>query len=502
MKTFFLRLSVIFVLTISAQVGQSGMAPLDVFDCEAYKVELPKCTPAERLARWNGTTWVTVNPGELSSGNIHVLVHGWAPGLKTFATDGGKIWDANDPKTGANTNQDGYDKFTNLAKAIVSKSPGDIVVEFNWVDLSATNTDSWDEAHNSRAQTDLDATYLEDALKSSGISAGNFSGKIQIVGFSHGARVATLATKNLYNQGKSGSSIVVDQLTLADSPEGVTAIPGLILKGANNGLNSILQGVNIGRTSGTTFVDNYYSYFGGPYAYNKDVVSSTSIVNVRLNPPFPISDFRDNHAYSVSWYTGSTNSTSTLGFAWSPIVGNEYMTLSSYYEQNWASGEYSLKDTTIVTGVSNSSLPVQMSTLLTTGSVTDIPNGKNLTEHSPAYWHSDFMKNEDDTALEFTYQFVNPGDGDQLSLWIDDQMRFVITGNLAGTDAFTTNIDIGDLFAGSHILSVALNNYGEANASVNVTDITMVSTVPEPSILALLFAGAIFFAGVSKLRSK
>ena len=83
------------------------------------------------------------------------------------------------------------------------------------------------------------------------------------------------------------------------------------------------------------------------------------------------------------------------------------------------------------------------------------------------------------------YQFLNPGDGDQLGLWIDDELRFIITGNLAGTNSYTTDIDISDLSAGDHILSVALHSYGDTGCSVNVTDFTMIS-VPEPSTLLLL----------------
>jgi hypothetical protein len=331
-------------------------------------------------------------------------------------------------------------------------------------------------------------------LKDAGVYPGNFSGKIQLMGISHGARVAALAAEDLYKGkgGSPGSSLVVNQLTLGDSPEGVTALSGPIplLKGANNSLGPVLNGIKIGRTPDTTFVDNYYSCFGGPYAYNKDPVTpGTSIVNVQLYPKS--SDWGDKHVYPVPWYTGATNNTTTLGLAWSPLVGSMYGSLWPYYEQDWASDEYALKATPIViAGSTNDSNPVTLTTLLTESAVTDIPNGKNLTEHSPAYWHSSFAKKDNDIMLEFTYQFVNPGDGDQLTLWIDDELRFVITGNMVGTDAYTTDIDITDLASCDHILSVALNNYGDSDASVNVTDFTMVS-VPEPSTLVLLGIGAI-----------
>ena len=465
--------------------------------CQAYQVQPSTCTPIQRLAKWDGASWVPVMPGDLSSGNIHVLVHGWGPGLRTFADDGGKIWNANDPKTGNDTNKDLAGILKNSAIAIKSVAPGDIVVAFNWLDMSATVRSSSDplsltEARQSRLKTDEATGDLVNALKSAGISAGVFDGKLQIIGVSHGARVSALATENLYKNGKSGS-IIVDQLTLADSPEGVTGIVG-----ANNQLADVLGGIKVGRDASSTFVDNYYSHFGESYFTDDD-----DVVNVRLNPK-PSLSIGDKHIYPINWYEGASKNTTTLGLAWSPLEGDIYKNLSSNYEQDWQnpdgsfddSREYTLRDKDAGLSPVEKWLHLDMSTLLTQGLVTAIPSGMHLTEHSPAYWHSSFVKSIDDMAIEFTYQFLNAGDGDQLTVWIDDQMRFVITGSLAGIDAYTTDIDISDLGAGYHILSVALNNYGDINASVDVTNFTMVS-VPEPSSLLLLTMG-LFFAGKRK----
>lgn len=464
--------------------------------CQEYQVQPPTCAPIEHLAKWDGTNWVPVCTGDLSSGNIHILVHGWAPGLRTFADDGGKIWDTTDPKTGSATNADFAGILKNAAIDIKAVAPGDIVVAFNWIDMSATVRSPSDilsltEARQSRLKTDEAAGDLVDALKSAGIFSGSFTGKLQIFGISHGARVSALATEKLYNSGNVGS-VVVNQLTLADSPEGTTG-----LTGAGNQLGSVLSGIKIGRDASSTFVDNYYSCFGN--SYNVD----DGIVNVKLTPK-PSLSFGDKHVYPVNWYEGASMSINNLGIAWSPLEGDAYKNLSSSYEQDWQnpngsfdnSKEYNLKDTGAKLSPVEKWLRLDMSTLLTQGLVTAIPSGMRLTEHSPAYWHSSFVKGIDDTAIEFTYQFLNAGDGDQLTLWVDDELRFVITGDLAGTDAFTTDIDISDLDAGYHILSVALNNYGDVNASVDVTDFTMVS-VPEPSSLLLLTMG-LFFAGKRK----
>ena len=248
----------------------------------------------------------------------------------------------------------------------------------------------------------------------------------------------------------------------------------------------------------TTFVDNYFSYLGGPYggglvSSSNGAVFDPNIVNVRLDSHSL--DPGVAHAYPAVWYAGATTPTSNIGLAWSPLVGNAYQTLSSDYAQDWASGEFSLKDLTkdaVVVPVTNNSVVqlMKLATLQTVGNVTQTSTGACLTEGSSAYWHTSFTKGANDTTIEFTYHFLNAGDGDQLGLWVDDEMRFIITGELAGTDTFTSDIDISDLIEGGHILSVALHSYGDANASVDVGDFTMVST-PEPSTLVLLGAGVI-----------
>lgn len=461
-----------------------------VGNCQAYQVKPPVCAPIDRLAKWDGTNWVPVMPGDLSSGNIHVLVHGWAPGLRTFANDGGKIWEVNDPKTGVADNDYFAGMLTYSATTINSVAPKDTIVAFNWVDMSATETDNpFTEPRKSRKNTDEAGQFLAESLKSAGVSSGNFTGKIQIMGISHGARVSAFATAKLYDSGNP-DSVVVNQLTLADSPENWKTLD--FATAAKNRLKDVLLNINIGRAEGTTFVDNYYSYFGESYQTDDD------IVNIQLHPPYSPIDVKNSHAYPIPWYRGATTFTSSLGLAWSPLEGDAYKTLSSNYEQDWTSGEYVLKDKDAGLSPVEKWLKLDLSTLLTEGLVTGIPGGMRLTEHSPAYWHTGFTKSANDNAIEFSYQFSNVGDGDQLTLWVDDEMRFVITGDLAGTGIYTTDVDISDLDMGSHILSIALNNYGDVNASVDVTNFTMVS-VPEPASL-FLFVGAIIL--LRKNRSK
>jgi probable HAF family extracellular repeat protein len=469
-----------------------GFLLTPVGKCESRQARTPVVNPIDCLRKWNNTTstWDQVMPGDLSSKNVHVIVHGWGAGLREFTNNGGHIWNANDPLNQKPTNQDGYDMITDMATAINSKSSGDIVVAFDWLDRSATDSDSPHEAWKSRAEVDGIACLLKSSLDSACSFSTGFTGKLQLIGFSHGARVAAKATETLYNGGNSGS-IVVNQLTLCDSPDNdVSGIPVPELKdwkiqwhGAENNLGDILKNLPIGRTPGTTFVDNYCSLLGVDYTVGN------SIVNAQLYP-FEHGGLIDPHGYAMDWYTGATANTNNVALAWSPLfgTGTACQTLDSKYYQGILN-EYSLvSSTSPVAAIEGKIREVGSSLLATKGLVTAVLKGMNLTENSPAYWHSAFMMNDNDKTLEFSYQWVNAGDGDELTLWIDDEMRFVVAGNLSGTNNITTDIDISDLGPGSHILSVALNNYGSANASVNVTDFKLIS-YPHELVWAGLASG-------------
>jgi len=463
-----------------------------VGNCQSYQVKAPTCAPIERLAKWDGLNWVSVNSGDLSSGNIHVLVHGWGPGLRTFSNNGGKIWDEKDPKTGEANSQ--YSLLEDAAKAINLVSPGDKIVAFNWLDMSATDTNSPLEAKKSRDKTDKASADLTSALRLTCNFAGSYDGKLQLLGVSHGARVAAMTTKTLYNKGNDGS-IVIDQLTLGDSPENLDVFEygpsndlDTILRGPNNWekLMNINPPINIGRSPGTTFVDNYLSLFGQNYTNDVD------IVNVQLHPDSTWGN-AEKHQYPIDWYSRASRISTNLALGWSPLEGDAYKNLASSYEQDsFVNGTFDpAREFILKESDTGQSVPIrlrsnmQLATLLTQGTVAEVPNGKLLTEASPAYWHMGFTKNPEDTTIEFSYQFLNPGDGDELGLWVDDELRFVITGELVGTMIMDSDIDISGLSDGEHILSVALHSYGEANANVKVFDFAMLS-VPEPSTLFLL----------------
>jgi len=466
-----------------------------VGNCQSFQVKQPTCTPIERLAKWDGTNWVAVMPNDpsLSSKNIHVFINGWAPGLKTFSENGGQSWSNVDPKTGEVVDNDYATIFTSLAKNVKNLAPDNVVLTYSWIDRSATENPGTNPlliskySKESRNGTDEAGGDLLEALRNSCNFSANPNSKLQLFGISHGARVAAWTANELYKQ----DSIVVDQLTFCDSPE---FGPEKIAGGQNN-IEQILPSLKLGKDAESTLIDNYDSSILGKF------YAGIGVVNVRLhsgsiNPGVA-------HMYAANWYNEASMplnvSVNNNALAWSPLLGDTYKTLGSSYEQN-ESSEFVLKDLTI-----NQDLPVEsrrslpLSLLISEGSVSPITNGVCLTENSPAYWHTSFSKDANDTTLEFSYQFLNPGDGDQLGIWIDDELRFIITGSLVGIGLQMSDIDITDLDSGYHILSVALHSYGDVGCSVNITDFTMIS-VPEPSTLVLLITVLITLFTATKLH--
>ena len=244
-----------------------------------------------RLARWNGTGWDDASTFDLSTGNVHVLTHGWAPGQRDWVED--------NPDASAWDNEEWFGNFTKLATKMENRYSNDLdlsgqtrhIVAYSWIDESATNNafNKGEFASQSRAHTDGAGTRLASLLMDAGIQSD--SNQLHLVGHSHGARVSAVAFAELERRG-----VGVEHLTIFDSPE----IRAFENYGANNNLRSILAGQILGKNlkNGETFVDNYVSSYGKRYGID-------GIVDVELRPnkhgvssPFGTLE----HSYPLDWY--------------------------------------------------------------------------------------------------------------------------------------------------------------------------------------------------------
>jgi len=419
----------------------------------------PEIAPIERLGRWDGRTFSPVAAGSLTGGRVVVLVHGWEPGFRRAVQRSpgpgplllwsGDALDAQGAHAGA--------EISALAGALAAADPGAVVLAYSWLDDSATGSDPFGARH-AAARTDLNGQRLAAALAQA--EAPSFTaagGQVHLVGHSFGAKVATVAALGL--------DPPPAQLTLLDSPERVIPEAGQFA----THLEGYLPLLPLGRRAGTTFVDSYSSLFGAPY---HTFAGLGAVVDVRLIPAqYPLRDVADRHEYPISWYAASTADRSAgVGWWWSPLVGGATGSLDASYEQDWTRG----------TGVdrgreldlrrgsrsSLSSAPVERAPVrvvpIHVSSVSGAPaEGVALSDPEPRLWQVELTTGSGDLALSFDYRFTQPGRGDELAVWVDDEQRFAALGEWAGPTGRRALLDVSGIEPGRHTLTAVLSQAGD-----------------------------------------
>lgn len=244
---------------------------------------------------------------------------------------------------------------------------------------------------------------------------GANQGLVHIMGHSHGAKVATVATVAL-----EAANVPVSQLTLFESPEtGPDILLPLALPGIGGGQNFVWRflqelplisrtPVAVGRqATGGTFVDNYYSQVGFGQAVG-GYAGLGSVVDVLLHPEAlynPSGDIAGDigamfpsHSYPPAWYgqaslqnpTASVPAPATVanGLFWSPLLDPTAATgLQPSYEQytpsssgpdDFVQRQFELTPTGPISTVAVTSVPLAYATQPTLGTVTDTGNSLTL----------------------------------------------------------------------------------------------------------------------------
>ena len=411
---------------------------------------------AQRLGKWNGTTFETVSPGSIAGGNLVVLTHGWAAGLlpvyervQSASTDLVAMWNPElvDPKTG----QPAITLFSNLAASIQSADPGASVLMYSWVDQSATDMNALSASAPERA-TEVNghrlATALDRVLTSDFRASG---GQIHLIGHSFGANVATTAALALSSPPR--------QLSLFDSPEVDLARFG----GAKNDLRYKLSRLDIGRGPDQTFVDNYISLVGEPYAGYPGL---GQIVDVRLTPP--TSDPAvDKHQYPIGWYANSAESReSGVGLWWSPLMGADPTSLATNWTQS--SSDPALELDLVPDGVAPSA-SANTTVDYPSRAIAEPDAGPQVSSDGATVSNFEFTTDDDSLWLTFTTTTVG-SPGDSFGLFIDGRERSVFAPDSDGTGNDGRFLILYDLEPGLHTLSLVL--YPDSSVSSTTTPVT------------------------------
>jgi hypothetical protein len=429
----------------------------------------PEVPPIDRLGRWDGSTFVPVTPGEVRSGDLYVLVHGWAPGyLGVVQAHRGRIpllaWA---PQAVDSQGETMFTDFLPLAAAITKDDPSATVLGFSWLDDSATAFSPLD-AWKSEAATDLNGQRLAAALAE--VEAPTFlerGGRIHLIGHSHGAKVVTVAAIALERP--------PEQLTLLDSPESLLArIPG-----AANHLEGYLPLLPIGRGPGETFVDNYYSLLGVRY---DTFPALEDVVDVSLDPAqlsvVSLDGLMERHGYPVQWYADSANDLAAgVGFAWSPLVGSPPVCTVCFFRQDWVSPTgkvvpaHELRLERVTEAKARVRTPRRLEVQPLRGPATSTrPDGIVLSNPGQSLWQVKLDTGPDDLSVEFDNRFTAPSAGAQLGVWLDDRQVFAAAADWSaeGATAAHAVIDVTSADPGRHTLTAVLSRPANRDATARV----------------------------------
>jgi len=417
-----------------------GFTSTAIWDVQAMSLA-PAVAPLDRLQRYNPTTQkfdLPVAAGSITSSfleprNVYVYSHGWSPGylqevmLGSTPGDPLKSWNASPPVPEWLFDATPEVSVAGLAQSIVDADPAAIVLAYSWIDLSATSSLSGEsglegivrslaEVGQSESRTQWAGLMLAEALEQAISPAfyGDFGkGLLHVLGHSHGAKVATVATLEL------GDFFPVSQLTLFESPETGPVKPHFLINELPLGIPGVGGGENfvwrflqeLEATSGIsrlpvadrsptsgTFVDSYYSQtgFGAPvggYANLGEVVDVLLRPAELYNNPSTgilgdLAAMFQSHDYPPAWYGQASlqNPSGPLdthnGLSWSPLIHplvppllagsyDQYPQTGSTSRGDFVRKQFELAPSGPTPPVSVTSFPLAYGVQPTTGSVVD-----------------------------------------------------------------------------------------------------------------------------------
>jgi hypothetical protein len=191
-----------------------------------------------------------------------------------------------------------------MAEAIATRDPDAAILAYSWADEAATDSSVLAGVLSQR-RTTINGQRLAGALRH---AFGDHRPALHLIGYSHGAKVASVASVLMEPR--------PEHLTLLDSPENTLPIIG----GALNDLDTYLRVlVRPGADGIATFIDNYVSEYGVRYGLN---LGLGDVVDVVLEPEaLPLDDIRHDHSYAWKWYVHSArNPDRGVGLSWSPLL--------------------------------------------------------------------------------------------------------------------------------------------------------------------------------------
>lgn len=396
------------------------------------------------------------------------------------------------------------------------------------------------------------AEAIEQALATDFFGAKQ--GLVHLMGHSHGAKVATVATVAL-----KAANVPVSQLTLFDSPETGPSAPTLLdIPGIGGGQNFVwkflqeLPGGTISKTpvtggrlaTGGTFVDSYYSAtgFGAPL---NGYAGLGSVVDVLLEPAAlynpsgslvgDLGALFQSHDYPPAWYAQASlqnpSAASNLlnGLYWSPLINPSTTAgLQPTYEQFQPSplpnpGEFVRRQFEVTGGAVSPTVTVNSSPLAyaiqpTTGTVADTgssmtftigaSNPLSMATISFVPYATDPTDQPVGTGLELDVAFSGVDAGETVQLVVSVHGMAVPLLNLppemlSGSTGFMTlpllTLDGGTSGAGPRMATISLDVFRDSTI-INGAFASAANPVPQLVFSLIGSAGATASATVTNMR--
>ena len=381
-------------------------------------------------------------------------------------------------------------------------------------------------------------------------------GLVHVMGHSHGAKVATVATVAL-----EAADIPVSQLTLFESPEtGPDILVPLAIPGIGGGQNFVwrflqeLQPGTISKTpvavgrqaTGGTFVNNHYSLTGFGAAFNGYAGLGT-VVDVLLEPAAlynpsgslvgDLGALYQSHDYPPAWYAQASlqnpSAASNLlnGLYWSPLINPSTTAgLQPTYEQFQPSplpnpGEFVRRQFEVTGGAVSPTVTVNSSPLAyaiqpTTGTVADTgssmtftigaSNPLSMATISFVPYATDPTDRPIGTGLELDVAFSGVDAGETVQLVVSVHGMAVPQINLSdppllasGSTGFMTlpllTLDGGTSGAGPRMATISLDVFRNQTI-INGAFASAANPVPQLVFSLIGSAGATASATVTNMR--
>jgi hypothetical protein len=441
-----------------------------------YSREVPSlASDTSSLAVITTDGCVPVTSEALAGKRVVVLTHGWAPGAAADGATVAPAWESH------------AQWYTRIASSLHAEDPDVVVVGYDWMEGAATESKLTPRL--SRANTDVAGYVLGMTLK----EVAHDAASIEVIGHSHGSRVAVKAAAALEEVG-----VPIASITLLDSPESPQSVAGVVssLSGGENLLQRDLAAYGlrfgIGEGVDATKVVNVYSSIGEAY-------NVAGVINAHL---VAYDSIESGHSYPIDWFANGGRVPSSDGTYVQDATTRELVPV--FQELNSESITMS-RAASVFT--SDSVEHISRATLysLDARNVPSSHNGLSL-DVTTSTWEALLFVPTGSVEIAVPYRFAQASDDTNISVWLGGELggqALAAAANYAPTAIEHTLESIGSddgwrLLTvstvgkqGSMVFGLSFDGYG----SVEIGEISSrsesfsVASTPEPTRAVLSVMG-------------